>query len=119
LRLVATPRPGIRSRASAGTRPLDPGGMLVEAGLGILLRHEEILDGRTLSVTELTGVRLDPAPVDDDQFVPPGGWDSVPGSVPGAAPWGPGREAAKLIGDLAAGGIGALVRSSRSRPFEQ
>ena len=107
LRLVATPRPGIRSRASAGTRPLDRVEMLVDAGLGILLRHEEILDGRTLSVTELTEVRLDPAPVDDDQFVPPGGWDSVPGSVPRAAPWGPGREAAKLIAGLAAGGSGA------------
>jgi hypothetical protein len=82
LRLVATPRPGIRSRASAGTRPLDRVEMLVDAGLGILLRHEEILDGRTLSVTELTEVRLDPAPVDDDQFAPPGGWDSVPGSAP-------------------------------------
>jgi hypothetical protein len=90
--------------------------MLVDAGLGILLRHEEILDGRALSVTELTEVRLDPAPVDDDQFAPPGGWDSVPGSVPRAAPWGPGREAAKLFADLAAG---SLVRSSRSRSFEQ
>ena len=116
LRLVATPRPGIWSRASAGTRPLDRVEMLVDAGLGILLRHEEILDGRTLSVTELTEVRLDPAPVDDDQFAPPGGWDSVPGSVPRAAPWGPGREAAKLFADLAAG---SLARSSRSRSFEQ
>jgi len=116
LRLVATPRPGIWSRASAGTRPLDRVEMLVDAGLGILLRHEEILDGRTLSVTELTGVRLDPAPVDDDQFAPPGGWDSVPGSVPRAAPWGPGREAAKLFADLAAG---SLARSLRSRSFAQ
>jgi hypothetical protein len=116
LRLVATPRPDIWSRASAGTRPLDRVEMLVDAGLGILLRHEEILDGRTLSVTELTEVRLDPAPVDDNQFAPPGGWDSVPGSVPRAAPWGPGREAAKLFADLAAG---SLYRSSRSRSFEQ
>ena len=116
LRLVATPRPVIRSRASAGTRPLDRVEMLVDAGLGILLRYEEILDGRTLSVTELTEVRLDPAPVDHDQFAPPGGWDSVPGSVPRAAPWGPGREAAKLFADLTAG---SLARSSRSRSFEQ
>ena len=109
LRLVATPRPGIWSRASAGTRPLDRVEMLVDAGLGILLRHEEILDGRTLSVTELTEVRLDPAPVDDDQFAPPDGWDSVPGSVPRAAPWGPGREAAKLFADLAAALAGQVL----------
>jgi hypothetical protein len=119
LRLVATPRPGIWSRASAGTRSLERMEMLVDAGLGILLRHEEILDGRTLSVTELTEVRLDPAPVDDDQFAPPGGWDAVQESVPRIAPKGPAWEAAKLMAGLAAGGIGALVRSSRSRPFEQ
>jgi hypothetical protein len=116
LRVVATPRPRSWSRASAGTRPLDPVEILVDLGLGILLRHEEILDGRTLSVTELTQVRLDPDAVDDDQFAPPGGWDSVPGSVPWAAPWGPGREVAKLVADLA---TGSLARSSRSRLFEQ
>jgi hypothetical protein len=33
--------------------------VLVDLGLGILLRHEEIFDGRTLSVTELTEVRLE------------------------------------------------------------
>ena len=38
------------------------------------------------------------------------------GSGPRAAPWGPGREAAKLFADLAAG---SLARSSRSRSFEQ
>jgi hypothetical protein len=119
LRVVATPRPRAWSRASADTRPLDRVEMVVDLGLGILLRHEEILDGRTLSVTELTGIRLDPDAVDDDQFAPPGGWDSVPGSAPRAEPRGPGREAAKLFADLAAGGIGALVKSWASRPFEQ
>ncbi len=119
LRVVATPRPRPWSRASSGNRRLDRVDVLVDLGLGILLRHEEILDGRTLSVTDLTEVRLDPDPVDDDQFVPPGGWDSVRGSVPRAAASGPGWETAKLIAGLTAGGIGALVRSSRSRPFEQ
>ena len=119
LRLVATPRPDVWPRASARPRPLDRVEVLVDAGLGILLRHEEILDGRTLSVTELTGIRIDPSPADDEQFLPPGGWDSVPGDAPWTAPRGPGREASKLIAGLAAGGIGALVRSSRSRPFEQ
>ena len=118
LRVVAFPRPRVWSRGSAGTRPLDRVEMLVDLGLGILLRHEEILDGRTLSVTELTGVRLDPDPVDDDRFAPPGGWDSARRSL-SWAPRGPGWEAAKLFTGLAAGGIGALVRSSRSRPFEQ
>jgi hypothetical protein len=83
-----------------------------------LLRHEEILDGRTLSVTELTGVRLDPDPVDDDRFVPPGGWDSGRDSGP-AAPGGPVWEAGKLVTGLAERGIGALVKSWVSRSVEQ
>ena len=116
--MVAFPRPHVWSRGPAGTRPLDRVEMLVDLELGILLRHEEILDGRTLSVTELTGVRLDPDPADDDRFAPPGGWDSARRSL-SWAPRGPGWEAAKLFTGLAAGGIGALVRSSRSRPFEQ
>jgi hypothetical protein len=119
LRVVATPRPDVWPRASARPRPRVH--VIVDAGLGILLRHEEILDGRTLSVTELTGIRTDPDPADDEQFLPPGGWDSVHGDAPRPAPHGPGpgQEASKLIADLAAGGIGALVRSSRSRSFEQ
>ena len=100
LRVVAVPRPRVWSRRPAGARPLDRVEMLVDLGLGILLRHEEILDGRTLSVTELTGVRLDPDPVDDDRFVPPGGWDSGRDSGP-AAPGGPVWEAGKLVTGLA------------------
>jgi hypothetical protein len=118
LRVVAVPRPQLWSRRPAGTRPLDRVEMLVDLGLGILLRHEEILDGRTLSVTELTGVRLDPDPVDDDRFVPPGGWDSGRDSGP-AAPGGPVWEAGKLVTGLAERGVGALVKSWTSRSFEQ
>jgi hypothetical protein len=118
LRVVAVPRPRVRSRRPAGTRPPDRVEVLVDLGLGILLRHEEILDGRTLSVTELTGVRLDPGPVDDDRFVPPGGWDSLRDSDP-AAPGGPVSEAGKLVTGLAERGIGALVKSWASRSFEQ
>ena len=118
LRVVAVPRPQPWSRRPAGTRPLDRVEMLVDLGLGILLRHEEILDGRTLSVTELTGVRLDPDPVDDDRFVPPGGWDSGRDSGP-AAPGGPVWEAGKLVTGLAERGVGALVKSWASRSFEQ
>jgi len=126
LRVVAAPRPGVWARASdrpsAGRHPLERVEVLVDLGLGILLRQEEILDGKTLSVTELTGVRTDPDPVtpaDAEQFLPPGGWDSVQGDAPRATPRGPAWEASKLIAGLAAGGIGALVRSSRSRSFEQ
>jgi hypothetical protein len=128
LRVAAVPRPQLwAARRPAGTRPLDRVEMLVDLGLGILLRHEEILDGRTLSVTELTGVRLDPGPVDDDQFVPPGGWDSGRDSGP-AAPGGPVWEAGKLVTDLAERGVGALVKSwvsraaekdTRARPFSE
>jgi hypothetical protein len=124
LRVVATPRPFTWSRAPAGARPLDRAEVLVDLGLGILLRHEEILDGRTLSVTELTEVRSDPGPVDDDQFTPPGGWDSGPDPGPRAAPWGPGWEAVKLVAGQTARGLGARAwssraGSSRARPFEQ
>jgi hypothetical protein len=126
LRVVATPRQGVWPRASARPRPLDRVEVLVDLGFGILLRQEEILDGKTLSVTELTGIRTDPdlvTPTGGEQFVPPGGWDSVPAAGgPAADDPGAGRsgwEASKLIADLAAGGISALVRSSRSRSFEQ
>jgi hypothetical protein len=147
LRVVATPRPGVWPRASARRRPLERVEVLVDLGFGILLRQEEILDGKTLGVTELTGIRTNPdlmPPAGGDQFLPPGGWDSVPGDAPRTTPRGPaadgpaaggpaaggpaaggpaaggsGWEASKLIADLAAGGISALVRSSRSRSFEQ
>jgi hypothetical protein len=117
LRVVATPRPDVWPGGSARPRPRVE--VIVDAGLGILLRHEEILDGRTLSVTELTGIRTDPDLADDEQFRPPGGWDSVHSDASRTSPHGTGQEASKLIADLAAGGIGALVRSSRSRSFEQ
>ena len=119
LRVVATPRPFTWSRASTKALPPDRTEVLVDLGLGILLRHEEILDGRTLSVTVLTEVRSDPDPVDDDQFTPPGGWDSGPDPGPRAAPPGPGWEAVKLVATQTARGLGARAGSSQSRTFEQ
>jgi hypothetical protein len=97
----------------------------VDAELGILLRCEEVLDGRPLSVTELADVSVNPAQAGDDaRFRPPGGWDSVDDKVPwfappGFAPSGPGWEVAKLAAGLVAGGFGALIKSSPFRPFEQ
>jgi hypothetical protein len=126
LRVVATPRPGLWASAgsrSPGGRPLDRVEAVVDTELGILLRCAEILDGRPLSVTELTDVRVDPDPetpaADDVWCQPPDGWDSVEEDVPGSTPDGPGRDVAKLVAGLAAGGLGALIRSVRFRPFEQ
>ena len=75
------------------------------------------LDGRPLRVTELADVRIDPAPVGHDApFRPPGGWESVNG---GGGPSGPGWEVTKLAAGLAAGALGALIKHSPFRPFEQ
>ena len=91
----------------------------MDAELGILLRCEEILDGKPLRVTELAFIRVDPAPVRESApFRPPGGWDSVADSGPPSTPNGPGREVAKLTAGLAAGGLGALIKHAPFRPFE-
>ena len=122
LRVVATPRPDARPR-SAPRRTLDRVEVAVDAELGILLRCEEILDGRPLRVTELADVRLGLAPAGDGAaFRPPDGWDSIEDSVPpgmpfGPGPNGPGWEPTKLVAGLAAGGLGALIRHSPFQPF--
>ena len=127
LRVVATPREGAGDWPVVARRPLDRVEAVVDAELGILLRCEEILDGRPLRVAELAGVRVDPVPAGDDApFLPPGGWDSVGDSAPPVTPggpWqtmpnGPGWEVTKLAAGLAAGGIGALIKRSTFRPFE-
>ena len=87
LRVVATPRPGIGTRRVASRRPLDRVEVAVDTELGILLRCEEILDGRPLRVTEMADVRVDPALAGDDApFRPPGGWDAVDDSAPPITP---------------------------------
>ncbi len=119
LRIVATPRPTIRDRSVAGLRPPDRVEVIADTELGVLLRHEEILDGGTLSVTELTDVRVGPVPSDDAWTQPPGGWDTVGDDVPQITPEGPGWEVTKLAAGLTAGGLGVLIKSPRFRPFEQ
>ncbi len=117
LRVVATPR--TTDRSVTGCRPLDRVEVAVDAQLGILLRCEEILDGKPLRVTELAFIRVDPARVVfNAPFRPPGGWDSVDDSGPPSTPNGPGWEVAKLTAGLAAGGLGALIKHAPFRPFE-
>jgi hypothetical protein len=124
-RVVATPRPGIGIQRVVTRRPLDRIELAVDAELGILLRCEEVLDGRPLRVTELADVRVDIAPAGNDApFQPPGGWDSVDDTEPpiipnGPTPNGSGWEVAKLAAGLAAGGLGAWIKHSPFRPFEK
>ena len=119
LRVVATPRLSIGDWPMAGRRRLDRVEVTVDAELGILLRCEEFIDGKPLRVTELADVRVGPTPIGNGaQFRPPGGWASVDDSVPPSTPNGPGWEVTKLVAGLAAGGLGALIKSSPFRPFE-
>jgi hypothetical protein len=139
LKVTATPRPGLWEQAapsgtgspgtgSPGTGSLNRRELVVDAELGILLRHEEMRAGKSLRVTELTGVQVGLAPPGDDGWArPPGGWDSAGQSTPrDGMSWdtrgGFGEEALKLAAGLAGYGIGTLIRSSgasRSRSFEQ
>jgi hypothetical protein len=50
LRVTATPRPGRWDGPAAGRRQVDRVEVIVDSELGILLRHEEILDGSPLRV---------------------------------------------------------------------
>ena len=62
---------------------------------------------------------MGPTPIGNGaQFRPPGGWASVEDSVPPSTPNGPGWEVTKLAAGLAAGSLGALIKSSPFRPFE-
>ena len=96
LRVTATPRPGRWDRPAAGRRRADRVEVIVDAGLGILLRHEEILDGSPLRATELTDIRIGSVPPGDDAWSPPGGWDGVENDEPPFTVDGPGWEVAKL-----------------------
>jgi hypothetical protein len=120
LRVVATPRRSIRDAATRWGRPVDRVEVIVDAELGILLRHEEIFQGKPLSLTELVSVSFNPVEAADDaQFQPPSGWEAAEKDAETPAPRGPGWEVTKLVTGLAARGMGAWFKSSRFDTFGQ
>jgi hypothetical protein len=117
LRVVATPRPGIRATRGP-PRPAGRIEAVVDAELGILLRVAWLADGEPPDVTELVSLEFDPV-IDPAQFTPPPG--SLIGESPGEAfgAGGPVWWAIKTAAGLAAGGLGAWIRYSpagRSQP---
>jgi hypothetical protein len=119
LRVVATPRRSIRDAVARWRRPVDRVEVIVDAELGILLRHEEIFQGKPLILTELVSVSFNPAEAGDDaQFQPPSGWEAAEKNAKLPSASGPGWELTKLATGLASRGIGALVKS-RYDPFGQ
>ena len=78
LRVSATPRRSTRDGAARWHQPLDRVDVIVDAELGILLRHEEIFEGKPLKLTEVVDVSFNPAEASDDaQFAPPSGWEAA------------------------------------------
>lgn len=113
----ATPRagtgPGLRTSLS------DQLEVIVDAGLGILLRYEATFEGQRLSLTEVTAVVLDPAEAADlSRFAPPAGSriSQDPEDSLRETGSGPGREAANTVLGLAMGGLGAGIRLAPHLP---
>ncbi len=121
LRVVATPRRGIRRDPMAPRQqPLDRVEVIVDAELGILLRHEEIFHGQPLSLTELVSVSFDPAQAGDDaQFQPPSGWAAAEKNAKPTPPDVLDSDLVRLTMVLMGGGLGALIKPSSSDPFGQ
>lgn len=112
-RLVGRPRPAA-SRGSWNADLLDRVLVLADAELGILLRYEEVFDGQPLTVTELTGLVLDPPEAHDPAvFRPPPGipvTESPPLFEHGVSMTGvPGR-ALVTAATVAAAGMGFAIR---------
>ena len=102
--VAATPRRDVLGSGSA-ERPYDRIEVAVDAELGILLRRIETSGDELVTLTELTDVTMNPPEAADPaRFAPPPG--SHRGETQGATFSGPGWAAA----DLAAGGLGALIR---------
>jgi hypothetical protein len=77
-RLGRTGRTPALDGAARWHQPLDRVDVIVGAELGILLRHEEIFEGKPLKLTEFVDVSFNPAEASDDaQFAPPSGWEAA------------------------------------------
>ena len=112
--VAATPRRDVLGSGSA-KRPYDRIEVAVDAELGILLRRIETSGGELVTLTKLTEVTMNPPEAADPaRFAPPPGSHrgETPGENRGATFSGPGWAAA----DLAAGGLGALIRYVPHRP---
>jgi outer membrane lipoprotein-sorting protein len=106
--VAATPRRDVLGSGSA-ERPYDRIEVAVDAELGILLRRIETSGGELVTLTELTDVMMNPPEAADPaRFAPPPGSHrgEIQGENRAATFSGPGWAAA----DLAAGGLGALLR---------
>ena len=106
--VAATPRRDVLGSGPA-KRPYDRIEVVVDAELGILLRRIETSGDELVTLTELTDVTMNPPEAADPaRFAPPPGSHrgETQGENPGARFSGPGWDAA----DLAAGGLGALIR---------
>jgi hypothetical protein len=110
--VVVTRRPGARGAVTSVLAGRTEA--VVDAQLGILPRLARDADGPEPVVTELVSVDINPA-VDPELFAPPPG--SRPGGSLGEALGGGGLpwRATKAVAGLAAGGLGAWIRCSRSR----
>jgi len=106
--VAATPRRDVLGSGSA-ERAYDRIEVAVDAELGILLRRIETSGGELVTLTELTDVTMNPPEAADPaRFAPPpcSHRGETQGENRGATFSGPGWDAA----DLAAGGLGALLR---------
>ena len=106
--VAATPRRDVLGSGCA-KRPYDRIEVAMDAELGILLRRIETSGGELVTLTELTDVTMNPPEAADSaRFAPPPGSHrgETPGENRGERLSGPGWAAA----DLAAGGLGALIR---------
>jgi hypothetical protein len=106
--VAAMPRRDVLGSGSA-ERSYDRIEVAADAELGILLRRIETSGGELVTLTELTDVTMNPPEAADPaRFAPPGSHrGETQGKNRGATFSGPGWAAA----DLAAGGLGALIRN--------